>query len=177
MLGAILGGVVAVALLYIGKRMAPTEWVVLVFLVLGAILVWVIFWTESRHPLFSTAFVVGVGVWLFVLSWWGIYEARRERNPWFAGTIALLLASVIISQFALFYYASGTANNWSKELRRSDALLIALGTLTTAGTDGVTAKSEYARRLLIVQMTVDIFAFTALAAVTLDVLGKRKEHT
>lgn len=83
---------------------------------------------------------------------------------------------MIVNQFALFYYSAGTTHDWSHELTHTDALLIALGTLTTAGAPGMTPVSEYARRLMAIQMAVDLLAFTLVAAVAADVFSKRRQQ-
>ncbi|MDP9294013.1 MAG: hypothetical protein M3O90_06255 [Actinomycetota bacterium] len=60
--------------------------------------------------------------------------------------------------FHSIYLTHGSEEEWGIHLSRVDALLVAIGTLTTAGTNGVTPRSEVVRELITLQMTVDIAA-------------------
>jgi hypothetical protein len=72
---------------------------------------------------------------------------------------------LLVGDFARLYWTYGATTNWNLRLSRWDALYVAMGTLTTAGTGGIQPHSEFARRLLTAQMGVDLVVFTLLAGV------------
>jgi len=79
--------------------------------------------------------------------------------------LAIFFASVLVYTFATLYYEWGLRINWGRSLSHVDALFIALGTLTTAGTGELHASSELARCLVLIRMVVDILMFTGIMAV------------
>jgi hypothetical protein len=79
----------------------------------------------------------------------------------------VLLATVnaivlLIVDFSIWYVSIGGPANWTPRLTRLDGLAITLGTLTTAGAPGITPHSELARKLVTVQLVVDILAVIVL---------------
>ena len=86
---------------------------------------------------------------------------RRHGAGWlvFAAVNYLLL---FVADFSTYCLVHGTPNNWGMRLSHIDALLVTLGTLTTAGTSGLTAHSELARRVLVVEMAVQLTVVGAL---------------
>jgi hypothetical protein len=96
--------------------------------------------------IFLIATAVAIAVFLVTLevnAWWGV------------GALAYALF-VLILNFATWYLVSGSTRNWGVRLTHTDALLITLGNLTTAGTAGLTPQSEFARRLVVTQLAIDI---------------------
>jgi hypothetical protein len=69
---------------------------------------------------------------------------------------------LLIVDFATWYVSTGTTANWAPQLTRFDGLAVALGTLTTAGAPGIVPHSELARRIVTVQLVVDIVAAIVL---------------
>lgn len=102
--------------------------------------------------------VAGVITALLVAAW--LIATSRSIGWVFAGTINAIL--LLIGQFSVWYSSYGTRANWSPPLTRLDSLQVSLGTLTTAGLAGITPRSELARRLITVQLTVDILAAIVL---------------
>jgi hypothetical protein len=78
----------------------------------------------------------------------------------FAATINAIV--LLIVDFSIWYVSVGTTANWAPRLTRFDGLAVALGTLTTAGAPGIIPHSELARRLITVQLVVDIGAVIVL---------------
>jgi len=81
--------------------------------------------------------------------------ALDTRTVWVVGALANALF-ILILNFGTLYLLSGTVQNWGIRLTHTDALLITLGNLTTAGTAGITPHSEFARLLITTQLAVDI---------------------
>src|SRR5262249_46596857 len=82
---------------------------------------------------------------------------------WSRSLVWMVLASfnavaLLIGQFSIWYLGRGGSDDWNIPLTRLDALLVALGTFTTAGTSGITPRSEYARGLVTTQLAVGVFA-------------------
>jgi Ion channel len=78
-----------------------------------------------------------------------------------------VLSNILVDS-ALFYYMTGTRSNWNMKLSHVDALTVAVGTLTTAGTAGITPRSETARAIMLGQMAADFVAVTILVAIVLQ---------
>ena len=109
--------------------------------------------------------VVGATLLVAAVSVWVIKRiSGRTGTLAEALGLAIFSVSVLVYTFATLYYEWGLAN-WSRSLSHVDALFIALGTLTTAGTGELQASTELAHCLLIVQMLVDILMFTGIVAV------------
>jgi len=79
----------------------------------------------------------------------------------------------VLQVFAIAYYGIGTRSNWNMRLSHLDAVLVSVGTLTTAGTGGITPKSELARGLLVSQMVADFVVVTLLIGLILGVVIQR----
>jgi hypothetical protein len=87
--------------------------------------------------------------------------------------LVLYLLSLVLVDSALLYYTSGTTKNWSQHLSHFDAIFVSIGTLTTAGTSGISAKSTLAHGLLTGQMIVDFVAVTFVIGAALQRLTPR----
>jgi hypothetical protein len=83
--------------------------------------------------------------------------------------------AILIGLFAFAYWNAGTRGNWNMRLSHLDALYVAVGTLTTAGTGAIQAQSELARTLLTAQMVVDIVAFTLVTGILVTRLSSSRE--
>lgn len=64
--------------------------------------------------------------------------------------------SGLVACFTALYYAVGTSHNFSMPLSHGDALYLAIGTLSTAGTGSVVATSQLARAIQSAQMVLDL---------------------
>lgn len=159
------------------KTTVPTElsekqrWV-LYFLLFVQVLLWYSFFGGHRgggRPLHGwwlvplvLALLLGQLAGVFLLFHLAGGFERATRSLLRAVLLLILLISFVTWVFAsLYYFLIGMAGNFNVPLSHVDAVFVALGTLSTAGTGGITAHSEVARGLLTVQMFVD---FSLLAA-------------
>lgn len=91
----------------------------------------------------------------------------RMHCPLLQAVVATVNTGVtIVVAFAMLYYDSGSAENFGHPLSRLDAIYVAIGTLTTAGSGNLEATSELARGLLTGQMILDL-AFVGVAVTLL----------
>jgi hypothetical protein len=84
---------------------------------------------------------------------------------------------LLLVDFATWYVSIGTAANWAPALTRFDGLAVALGTLTTAGAPGIVPHSELARRIVTVQLVVDIIAAIVLFGLFVGRISGRTART
>ncbi len=146
---------------------------------------------------------VGFSPFFQAYLWWG-FLSQRERSPvptftiaeyvigalYNTGLIVLLVrrrqslrivapmlvitASTLIVNFSYIYWSHGTAQNSDHPLTQLDAIFMAMGILSTAGTGDLVARSQWARGMQTLQMTVDIlFVLLAVAVVVGHFLAER----
>ena len=84
---------------------------------------------------------------------------------------------LLIADFATWYVSIGTSANWAPALTRFDGLAVALGTLTTAGAPGIVPHSELSRRIVTVQLVVDIIAAIVLFGLFVGRISGRAART
>ena len=118
----------------------------------------------------STRLLFTSGSALLIASWADLISGRLIENPaemiilsaFLIVPVGLLMLSIetlratilgaiylflsVIGSFASAYRIYGTHANWGHGLSRSDAVYLAMGTFTTAGANGVMAKTDFARR-------------------------------
>jgi hypothetical protein len=75
---------------------------------------------------------------------------------------------LLIVDFSYFYWSHGTAQNFSEPLSHLDAIYFAVGTLTTAGTGGITATSSSARGLQLLEMVLGLALIAFALAVVIN---------
>lgn len=97
---------------------------------------------------------------------------RRSFSPAPAIALVTAIVSLVLQEFTFTYYNIGTDANFSKALSRLDALYVALGNMTTAGTGNIYPISEEARAWVSGQYFADIIVFTALVSALLYRLSK-----
>jgi hypothetical protein len=145
---------------------------------------WALFWSTTRssagtsleafgfilgHPSTGAWPLIGVGVFvvsagLGVLACIAVARTPGVAAGWVAALAAWFTLFVVFA-FAMEYYTLGTKAHWSKALTHVDALYVAVGTLTTAGTGNINAEGDKARLLLTGQMLADILVVTVLGAI------------
>jgi voltage-gated potassium channel len=96
----------------------------------------------------------------------------RSATRGLVAFMALYTWAVLIATYSTVYYNTADEGNWSRGLSHVDALLLTMGTLTTAGTGDIQPRSELARGLLTIQMTLDVVVVTIMATVVLSRLSK-----
>jgi hypothetical protein len=93
------------------------------------------------------------------------YGRNKDVSGWVVGIIAVLTVLSLIGNFAFAYFLDGASGNWSIPLSHLDAILVSVGTLTTAGTGDVQPHTELARGLVTAQMALDVVVVTVVAGV------------
>jgi hypothetical protein len=139
------------------------RWVAAAYFALGQVYVWweyaVVTPGHARTPVEVIAPTVLEIVAALVIAGYVILTYRSLIWVILATLNAIVL---LIVDFATWYVSTGTTANWAPQLTRFDGLAVALGTLTTAGAPGIVPHSELARRIVTVQLVVDIVAAIVL---------------
>jgi len=139
------------------------RWVVAAYFTAGQLYVWQQYLTitpgHTRTPVEVIAAAVLEIVTALLIAGYVILRFRSLVWVLLATLNALVL---LIVDFAIWYVSTGTDVNWIPRLTRFDGLALAMGTFTTAGAPGIVAHSELARRLVTVQLVVDILAAIVL---------------
>jgi hypothetical protein len=130
------------------------------------------FWNESGPGSGASSrayyeLLVGGLAALIAFFGWYVWTRAHTAQPLMIVTALLLLAAGLIIVFASAYFQFGYPPNFStapsvRHLSHLDALSLAVGTLTTAGSV-VTPRSQWARGLVMTQQLVD-FAFIGFIA-------------
>jgi hypothetical protein len=145
------------------RKRIRLRWVVAAYFSLGQVYVWwqyaVVTPGHTRTPVEVLAPTVLEIVTALVIAGYVILAYRSLIWVILATLNAIVL---LIVDFATWYVSTGTASNWAPQLTRFDGLAVALGTLTTAGAPGIVPHSELARRIVTVQLVVDIVAAIVL---------------
>jgi len=97
----------------------------------------------------------------------------REASRGLIAAVGAYTLFVLVATYSSVYYNTADGRNWSVHLSHVDALLLSMGTLTTAGTGDITPRSELARGLLSIQMAIDLGVVTIMVAVVLNRLANR----
>lgn len=139
------------------------RWVVVAYFVAAQAYGWLVFatitpGTARTLPEILVAAVPEIVVGL-LLACYVILRATSLVWVLLATVNAIVL---LIVDFSIYYISIGGPANWAPRLSRFDGLAVTLGTLTTAGAPGITPHSELARKLVTVQLIVDILAVIVL---------------
>lgn len=110
----------------------------------------------------------------FVIASQAVRGTRPLRQLAFS---AFTMLSLVLVDAAIAYYSIGGGANWNMKLSHVDAMLVSVGTLTTAGTAGITPRSEIARGLLVGQMVVDFAVVTIVVGLVLQRLANDSQAT
>jgi voltage-gated potassium channel len=110
---------------------------------------------------------------------WGVRFIAGSRYPGVRAAEALALAlPVFLLLFASTYFVleRNSAANFTQPLTRTDALYFTVTVFTTVGFGDITAKSETARVVLIVQMLGDLVLLGAGVRVLLGAVQRGRER-
>jgi hypothetical protein len=126
---------------------------------------------ENPSPI--VAYVVPVGVDVACILYLG-FKIVGDRSYNAARSLAILIiaALMILQGFTVTYFAIGTATNFSQPLTRLDALYVAIGNLSTAGTGSIYPTSEGARAWVMSQYIADGILLIGLVSFFLLRAGK-----
>ncbi|WP_344049703.1 potassium channel family protein [Streptomyces thermoalcalitolerans] len=136
---------------------------------------------DDRGAVRTSALLVGGLVGVAVLFGWEAVMITRSPYPRlraveaFATTLSLFL---LLFASAYFLLDRATAGSFSESLTRTDALYFALTTFTTVGYGDITARSQTARVLVMLQMTGGLLFVGVAARVLAEAIqaGLRHQH-
>jgi len=126
---------------------------------------------ESSSPIAGYIFPVGINI-VYILYLGFRIIGRRSYNAAQGIAIVIFATLMILQGFTITYYSIGTAANFSQPLTRLDALYVALGNLSTAGTGNLYPISEGARAWVVGQYCADITLLVGLVSFLLWRAGK-----
>ena len=125
----------------------------------------------------STAARILIGLLVFAgITVWQVKAIAGSRYPGLRAAEALgLIIPLYLLLFASTYFVMerASAANFTEPLTRTDALYFSVTVFTTVGFGDITAKSETARVVLIVQMLADLALLGAGAKVLLGAVHGR----
>ena len=152
------------------------RWVVAAYFTAGQVYVWQQYLTITPGHTRTPAEVVIPAVLEIVTALLiAGYVILRFRSLVWVLLATLNAIVLLIVDFSIWYVSTGTSENWIPKLTRFDGLALAMGTFTTAGAPGIIAHSELARRLVTVQLVVDILAAIVLFGLLAGRFASRSE--
>jgi hypothetical protein len=151
---------------------------------------WLVFWLTSRTGtqyevlslrIHGTILTVAAIVVTAYASFFGCYILLGSTVFAIAGSfladsvaeVAQAVAAVVwlilylIWIFSFTYYLLGSQQHWNRALSHVDAIYVAVGTLTTAGSAGISASGDLTRSVLIGQMVLGLLGVTVSLALVL----------
>ena len=106
-----------------------------------------------------------------------VLAGRRRSERTLAALIVVWIAVWIVTVFAYIYYVLEPASwNPHHQLSHFEALYVAVGTLTTAGS-GISPVGEEATIALTVQMILDLLIITFVAGLVVTRLSERSQRS
>jgi len=151
------------------------------------VFIWLVFWFTDRtgthyeilsvriHGTILTVAAIVVAAYAGILAYGILAQATigaiiasvvEDSAAWLAAFVVWLIL-YLISIFSFTYYLLGSPQHWNVALSHVDAVYVAAGTLTTAGTTGISARGDLTRGILIGQMALDLLVVTVLLALVL----------
>jgi len=128
----------------------------------------------------DTAVRLLIGLLIFAgLTVWQVRAIAGSRYPGLRAAEALgLIVPLYLLLFASTYFVMerAVAANFTQPLTRTDALYFSVTVFTTVGFGDITAKSETARVVLIVQMLADLALLGAGARVLLGAVRRGQQR-
>jgi voltage-gated potassium channel len=163
------------------QRRRVIAWAVLRTVLIAAVLVVLYYvlpldrpWDSDTVARLLIGLLVVVGVMV-----WGVRIIAGARYPGMraAGALALVLPFFLLL-FASTYFEMerASASSFTQPLTRTDALYFTVTVFTTVGFGDITAKSEAARVVLIVQMLADLVLLGAGIRVLLGAVQRGRER-
>ena len=163
------------------KRRRLIIWAVLRGVLVTTALVVLYYLLPMDRPLDTgTAVRLLIGLLVFVgVTVWQVRAIAGSRYPGLRAAEALgLIVPLYLLLFASTYFVMerASAANFSQPLTRTDALYFSVTVFTTVGFGDITAKSETARVVLIVQMLADLALLGAGARVLLGAVRRGQQR-
>jgi hypothetical protein len=148
-------------------------------LILGVLLApWLVFLLPTHRHGFGVAGTAIDSIWLALAIVALVLVAKNttRRSGALLYGLVYLVANLIVS-FAFLYWQQGTARDFTHALTRVDAIYVAVGTLSTAGTGNIAAISEPARTIQIIQMILDLgLVLFAVSVVVVRFMAPESTH-
>jgi voltage-gated potassium channel len=150
--------------------------------VLTAVLLVTLYYVAPMNEPLGWSAGIRLVVCLFVLAGaltWQIRSILRSRYPAIrAGEVVAFSATLFLLVFASTYFLlSGRASgNFDQALTRTDALYFTISTFATVGFGDITATSEVARVIVMVQMVLDLLILGLGLRVVLGVVRIGRER-
>jgi hypothetical protein len=147
------------------KKTEPA-WVVLPLIFIGYG-----FFASTHRPWDATSVAATIGSAAILLLMAFVIASQVIRGTMSIRHIAVSALSMLlllIFDAAIVYYSIGARGNWNMKLSHVDAMLVSVGTLTTAGTGGISPRSELARGLMLGQMVADFVVVTVAVGFVLQ---------
>jgi hypothetical protein len=144
--------------------------------VAAQVFTWIAFFlsTSRTWDALSVGAIIGSSLLLAAMAFViGSRAVRQTTSLRQIAASALSLLSQLLVTASITYYSIGVPRNWNMRLSHVDAMLVSVGTLTTAGTADITPSSELARRLLLGQMVIDFLVVTIVIGIVLQRLANR----
>ena len=163
------------------KRRRIVAWAVLRVVLIAAVLVVLCYVLPLDRPWDSDTAVrllIGLLVVAAVLAW-GVKIITSSPYPGVRAAEALaLLLPFFLLLFASTYFVMerNSAASFTQPLTRTDALYFTVTVFSTVGFGDITAKSETARAVLIVQMLADLALLGAGLRVLLGAVQRSRER-
>jgi ion channel len=163
------------------QRRRLIAWAVLRSVLVAAVLVILYYVLPLDRPWDSaTAVRLLIGLLVFAgVMVWGVRTVAGSRYPGVRAAEALaLVLPLFLLLFASTYFEMerNSAASFTQPLTRTDALYFTVTVFTTVGFGDITAKSETARTVLIVQMLADLAVLGAGARVLLRAVQRGLER-
>lgn len=163
------------------KRRRLILWAVVRSLLNAAVLVVLYYVLPLDRPWDSdTAVRLLIGLLVFAgVTVWGVRAIAGSRYPGVRAAEALgLVIPLFLVLFASTYFLMerASAASFTQPLTRTDALYFSVTVFSTVGFGDITAKSEAARVVLIVQMLADIALLGAGIRVLLGAVQRGRER-
>ena len=163
------------------KRRRLIAWAVLRSVLIAAVLVVLYYVLPLDRPWDSdTAVRLLIGLLVFAgVMVWGVRTIAGSRYPGVRAAEALaLVLPFFLLLFASTYFVMerASAANFTQPLTRTDALYFTVTVFTTVGFGDITAKSEAARVVLMVQMLADLAVLGAGVWVLLGAVSQARER-
>ena len=163
------------------KRRRLILWAAVRSLLIAAVLVVVYYVLPLDRPWDTdTAIRLLIGLLVFAgVMVWGVKAIAGSRYPGVRAAEALaLILPFFLLLFASTYFLMerASAASFTQPLTRTDALYFTVTVFTTVGFGDITAKSETARVVLIVQMLADLALLGAGIRVLLGAVQRGRER-
>lgn len=144
-------------------------------LILMQLGLWLQLFSYARSPRFGEALIIPSCIGI-VIAIFGLIQGKARFGVFETILNVETTFSMLTALFSILYWSYGSRPNFSSNLTRLDAIYFTVGTLTTAGTGSLSAESEIARGIQVLQMVLDLTLVVFAVAVVLTSLTSRQAN-